>query len=39
MQFIQTHWGKGNFSLQKLNLFSQSFYLLTFFPAEAVAMK
>ena len=31
--------GKGNSSVQKLGLFFQSQYLLTFFPAETVAMK
>ena len=38
-RFLQNHWGKGNFSAQKLDLFFQSSYLLTLFPAEAVAMK
>ena len=36
---IQNHWGKGDFSVQKLGLFFQSQYLLTLLPAEAVAMK
>ena len=38
-KFLQNYWGKGDFSVQKLGLFFQSLYLLTLFPAEAIAMK
>ena len=37
--FLQNYWEKGDFSVQKLGFFFQSQYLLTLFPAEAVAMK
>ena len=37
--FLQNYWEKGDFSVQKLSFFFQSQYLLTLFPAEAVAMK
>ena len=36
---LQSRLGKGDFYVQKIDLFFQSYYLLTLFPAEAVAMK
>ena len=33
------HRGKDEFSVQKLGIFIQSYYLLTLFPAEAIAKK
>ena len=38
-RFLQYHRGKGDFSVQKLGLLFRNQYLLTLFPAEAVAMK
>ena len=38
-RLLQNHRRKDDFSVQKLDLFFQSQYLLTLFPAEAVAMK
>ena len=38
-RFFQNHRGKGDFSVQKLGILFQSYYLLTLFPPEAVAMK
>ena len=37
-RFLQNHREKGDVSVKKLGLFFQSEYLLTLFPAEAVAM-
>ena len=35
---LQNHREKGDFSVQKLGFFFQSYYLLTQFPAEVVVM-
>ena len=38
-RFLQNHWGESDVSVQKFGLFFQSLYLLTLFPAEAIAIK
>ena len=38
-KFLRNHLGKGEFSVEKLGLFFQSYYLVIQLLAEAVAMK